>query len=52
MTRAEHRRALELAEKLLSLAQPEDPIQMMGAHRAMGTSLALYGGVSPSPDPL
>jgi class 3 adenylate cyclase/predicted ATPase len=43
MTRGDHRIALELAEQFLHLAQPDDPIQMMRAHRAMGMSL-FYAG--------
>ena len=42
--RGEHRTGLELAEQLLSLAQRgQDPRQVIGAHRAMGTSLCLLG---------
>jgi class 3 adenylate cyclase/predicted ATPase len=43
MTWAEHRKALELAEQVLYLAQPDDDIQMLWAHRAMGMSLFCLG---------
>jgi class 3 adenylate cyclase/predicted ATPase len=42
-TRGENRTALKLAEQLLHLAQPEDPIEMMSAHRSMGSSLFYMG---------
>jgi predicted ATPase len=43
LTRGEHRIALELAEQFLHLAQRDDPVQMMRAHRAMGMSLFYVG---------
>jgi predicted ATPase len=43
MTWGEHRKALELAEQVLHLAQPDDDIQLLWAHRAMGMSLFCLG---------
>ncbi len=53
LVRADYRKAYELAGKLLMLSENQcDPVKLVTAHRAMGTSLFLLGELTQAQDHL